>query len=185
MSEVKAEDASEHGNVINYGSIKLDKIMLAKDENGTLGCRHERGHSNPYRYQYSLGQTVSLLTEDWLNYMPGRTSFGDHTKVHKSLRTLMGENESSGGKVVKKVEIDNPGYYMITSLSGHFPDKKRRVPTTCKVLNNNDGIDIDRRVVKLLKDNINAVPRLSAEEFNENIFVVKKLPQRPKGTWWR
>lgn len=173
---LREQEDIEAGCVINYGSIKLDKIVMARREDGSLGCEHSVREHRPDsrdKYQFSLGQAVSILVEDWLTYMPGRTSFDDHRYVKKTLQSLMKEEK---GKV-KRIQIHDPGYYMLTSLSGHFPYEK---PETCELS------DVDHRIEKLLQDNFNAVPKLSAKEFNENVFVVEKqLPERANGTWWR
>ena len=47
-------------------------------------------------------------------------------------------------------------------------------------------LNVDPAVRSMLKDGAKYVPRLSAQEFNENFFVKdKQVPGRPAGTWWR
>ena len=61
---------------------------------------------------------------------------------------------------MKRVQIQDLGYYMLTSLSGHFPYEK---PKRCKLS------AVDHRIKKLLQDNFEAVTRLSAKEFNKRL----------------
>ena len=156
---VREQEEIKAGRVINYGSIKLDKIIMARHKDGSLGCEHSvRKHRPDSRdkYQFSLGQAVSILVEDWLTYMPGRTSFGDHRYVKETLQQLLKKKKDK----VKRVQIQDSGYYMLTSLSGHFPYEK---PKRCKLS------AVDHRIKKLLQDNFEAVTRLSAKEFNKRL----------------
>ena len=125
-------------------------------------------------YHFSLGQTVSVPYGLWRSKSPGRMSWGNHVHVEQTLRTVFGE-----AKVSRADFERDPGYYTITSLSGHFPFQQ---PPACDL----KGLDVDPDVRGMLEEGARYVPRLSAEEFNENFFVRdKQVPGRPEGTWWR
>ena len=176
IPSVSAQTKNAEG-VVTLGALALPMITLSRREDGGLNCMVDRrGHRKnaKHMYHFSLGQTVSLPYDLWLSKTPGQLAWGNHVHVEGTLRQTF-----KGSKVSSVDFKDDPGYYMITSLSGHFPFQH---PPACDV----DKLRVDGGVKELLKGGISSVPRLSAEEFNENLFVRKKeVPGRPGGTWWR
>ncbi|GMH65202.1 hypothetical protein TL16_g04141 [Triparma laevis f. inornata] len=76
------------------------------------------------------------------------------------------KNSFGKGEKIESIEFkQTPGYYMRTSLSGHFPSEHplAYAPNLSK-------LKIDPAVKRMLKENKKHVPRLSAKEFNENFF---------------
>ncbi|GMH79664.1 hypothetical protein TrLO_g1232 [Triparma laevis f. longispina] len=179
-SEVKVQYEIEFGRVPNFGARELDQITMSRNKqaNGkyTLGCKHI--HREAEQLQFSLGQAVSIFVKDLLEHMPGTDSFGNHVHVSETLQDIV-VKKGQKKKKVAQLFISKPGYYTMTSLSGHFPSNK---PKKCDLT----GHSIDERIIKLLKKDLANVPKLSAKEFNENHYVRNKsLRPMPEGTWWR
>lgn len=112
----------------------------------------------------------------WKAKTPAQLQWGNHVHMIDMLKISFGKGEK-----IESIEFkQTPGYYMCTSLSGHFPSEHplAYAPNLSK-------LKIDPAVKRMLKKNKKHVPRLSAKEFNENFFVKdEQVPAKPEGTWW-
>ena len=114
-----ADAAKSATGVVTYGAMSLPMLTLSRSESGALNCNQQhRGHRKgaKHLYHFSLGQTVSVPYNLWKEKAPATMNWGNHVHVEKTLRTTF-----QGTKVSAVDFKQDPGYYTITSLSGHFP----------------------------------------------------------------
>ena len=75
------------------------------------------------KYTMSLAQTITIKTEKWLEFSPGRLSFGNHVKIHKTIKSEIYPKLKTE---VVMLEDRALGMYLVTELSGHFNMLKKR-----------------------------------------------------------
>ena len=176
-----------------------------------MHCSKVKRRETPSGAHASLGQTVSIPYDLWLKKTPGQLEWGNHMKVRFALKKKFKTR-------VRVVDLKTmPGYYVLTSLSGHFPEVRpseershnlatpslvTKIPAItlipfCDSLRssqvhlpvcNFEELFVNPEIKDLLIINVESIPRLSAEEFNQNYFVSighKGTVKRKPGTWWR
>jgi hypothetical protein len=152
-------------DVILSGPDTLDMINIGLLENGNFYCDYELIRRNMIM---SIGQTVTLDAAVWLAYMPGRTMFGDHSKVISFLQNIFnGHGVQFDLHEIRMQQV--VGLYVKTDLSSHHVGNtgSARLPCNRKYIAARTGFDYSE--ILFTPSLISAIPELTDEERAENM----------------